>query len=174
MFYQASSKLNGYLDVQVRTVGYSFLGFSSQLQNVQQVATLTFFNPKAGLTYTISDRSTAYASVGVGHREPNRDDYTQSTPESRPKAEQLIDYEAGYKIQMQKMTFTANAYYMSYRNQLVLSGQLNDVGSYNRVNVPVSYRAGLELEAGAILTKKLRWNVNATVSRIRWKTLPNT
>ena len=165
VFYQASSKLNGYLDVQVRTVGYSFLGFSSQLQNVQQVATLTFFNPKAGLTYTISDRSTAYASVGVGHREPNRDDYTQSTPESRPKAEQLIDYEAGYKIQMQKMTFTANAYYMSYRNQLVLSGQLNDVGSYNRVNVPVSYRAGLELEAGAILTKKLRWNVNATVSR---------
>ena len=141
-FYQFSNQFNGFLDLQVRTVGYSFLGFNSQLQNVQQNANLTFFNPKAGLTYTINDHSTAYASVGVGHREPNRDDYTQSTPESRPKAEQLIDYEAGYKIQGQKFTVSVNGYYMAYQNQLVLSGQINDVGAYNRVNIPKSYRAG--------------------------------
>ena len=164
-FYQVSNQLNGFLDVQVRTVGYSFLGFNSKLQNVQQNANLTFFNPKAGLTYTINDRSTAYASVGVGHREPNRNDYTQSTPESRPKAEALIDYEAGYKLQTEKVAITANGYYMNYQNQLVLSGQLNNVGAYNRVNIPVSYRAGLELEVGARLTKQLRWNVNATFSR---------
>ncbi|GAB3540043.1 TonB-dependent receptor [Spirosoma fluminis] len=164
-FYQFSPKLTGFADAQVRTVDYSFLGFNSQLQNVQQNAGLTFFNPKAGLTYTINDRSTVYASVGVGHREPNRDDYTQSTPMSRPKAERLIDYEAGYKIQSQRLAFTANVYYMNYRNQLVLSGQLNDVGAYNRVNIPVSYRAGLELEVGTQLTKQLRWNVNATFSQ---------
>ena len=164
-FYQFSNRLNGFLDLQVRTVGYSFLGFNSKLQNVQQDANLTFFNPKAGLTYTINDHSTAYASVGVGHREPNRDDYTQSTPESRPKAEQLIDYEAGYKLQGQKFTVSVNGYYMDYQNQLVLSGQINDVGAYNRVNIPKSYRAGIELEAGARLTNKLRWNVNATFSR---------
>ena len=168
-FYELSQKVNGYVDLQVRTVNYSFLGFNSKLQNVQQDATLTFFNPKAGLTYSISDRTTAYTSVGMGHREPNRDDYTQSTPESRPKAEQLIDYEAGYKIQVQKVAFTANVYFMDYRNQLVLSGKLNDVGSYNRVNVPTSYRAGLELESGIILTKKLRWNVNATFSQNKVK-----
>ncbi len=164
-FYQVTNQLSGFVDLQIRTVSYSFLGFNNQLQNVQQDARLTFFNPKAGLTYTINDRSTVYASVGVGHREPNRDDYTQSTPESRPKAEQLIDYEAGYKVQTEKLAFTANAYYMDYKNQLVLSGQQNDVGAYNRVNVPVSYRAGLELEAGVRLAKPLRWNVNATVSQ---------
>jgi iron complex outermembrane receptor protein len=168
-FYQFSNPITGFLDVQVRTVGYSFLGFNSKLQNVQQNANLTFFNPKAGLTYTINDHSTVYASVGVGHREPNRDDYTQSTPESRPKAEQLIDYEAGYKVQNEKLAFSANAYYMRYQNQLVLSGQLNDVGAYNRVNIPVSYRAGLELEAGVRLAKQLRWNVNATFSQNKVK-----
>ncbi|GAB3500323.1 TonB-dependent receptor [Spirosoma knui] len=164
-FYQFTPKLTAFADAQVRTVDYSFLGFNSQLQNVQQNAGLTFFNPKAGLTYTINDRSTVYASVGVGHREPNRDDYTQSTPMSRPKAERLIDYEAGYKVQRQRLAFTANVYYMNYRNQLVLSGQLNDVGAYNRVNIPVSYRAGLELEVGTQLAKQLRWNVNATFSQ---------
>ncbi len=168
-FYQATSKLNGFLDLQVRTVDYSFLGFNPQLQNVQQTATLTFFNPKAGLTYVFSDRSTAYASVGVGHREPNRNDYTQSTPGSRPQAEQLIDYEAGYKWQSRNLSLTANGFYMDYRNQLVLSGQLNDVGVYNRVNIPVSYRAGLELEAATRLTRNLRWNVNATFSCNRVK-----
>ncbi|WP_460951631.1 TonB-dependent receptor [Spirosoma daeguense] len=166
-FYQFTNRLNSFVDVQVRQVGYSFLGFNNQLQNVQQDANLTFFNPKAGLTYSLNDRATVYASVGVGHREPNRDDYTQSTPQSRPKAERLIDYEAGYKIQTEKIAFTANVYYMDYRNQLVLSGQLNDVGAYNRINIPVSYRAGLELEAGVRLAKQLRWNVNATFSRNR-------
>ena len=164
-FYQLGAKLNGFADVQVRTVGYSFLGFNSQLQNVQQTANLTFFNPKAGLTYVLNNRNTVYASVGVGHREPNRDDYTQSTPASRPKAERLIDYEAGYKLQTTGLAFTANAYYMNYRNQLALSGQLNDVGAANRVNIPVSYRAGLELEVGSRLARNLRWNVNATLSR---------
>ena len=166
-FYQLSRKLNGFLDMQVRAVDYSFLGFNGQLQNVQQTANLTFFNPKAGLTYVLNDRSTLYASVGVGHREPNRSDYTQSTPASRPKAEQLIDYEAGYKRQTAGLSFTANIYYMNYRNQLVLSGELNDVGAANRVNIPLSYRAGLELEVGARLTKTLRWNINATFSRNR-------
>ena len=164
-FYQFSPRVNGFVDAQVRTVNYSFLGFNSQLQNVQQDASLTFFNPKAGFTYTLNDRSSAYASVGVGHREPNRNDYTQSTPASRPQAEQLIDYEAGYKVQRTNLAFTANVYYMNYRNQLVLSGQLNDVGAANRVNVPVSYRTGVELEAGARLAKQLRWNVNVTFSQ---------
>ncbi|AQG81717.1 TonB-dependent receptor [Spirosoma montaniterrae] len=166
-FYQFTPNLNAFADLQVRTVGYSFLGFDGQLRNVQQTANLTFFNPKAGLTYVLNDRNTLYTSVGVGHREPNRDNFTQSTPASRPKAERLIDYEAGWKWQTQRLAFTANAYYMNYRNQLVLSGQINDVGAYNRVNIPVSYRAGLELEAGAKLAQKLRWNVNATFSRNR-------
>ncbi|MCY7358989.1 MAG: TonB-dependent receptor [Rudanella sp.] len=164
-YYQFSSRLTTFGDLQVLTVNYSFLGFNNNLQNVEQSASLSFFNPKAGLTYVLNDRNTLYASFGVGNKEPNRDDYTQSTPASRPRPERLYDWEAGYKLRQQRLSFTANAYYMDYRNQLVLSGQINDVGAYNRVNVGRSYRTGLELEAGFQIVKAVRWNVNATFSR---------
>lgn len=168
-YYQFSSKFNAYLDLQVRTVGYSFLGYDNDLRNVQQDDNLSFFNPKAGITYTLNDRSSVYASFGVGHREPNRNDYTQSTPASRPRAERLNDWEAGYKMQTQRLAFSANLYYMKYKNELILTGQINDVGAQNRVNVPNSYRAGVELEAGTALAKNLRWNVNATFSQNKVK-----
>ncbi|MFD1142825.1 TonB-dependent receptor [Larkinella insperata] len=168
-YYQFSSKFNAYVDLQIRTVEYSFLGFDNLLRNVQQEASLNFFNPKAGITYALDDHSSLYASFGVGHREPNRNDYTQSTPASRPNAERLNDWEAGYKMQTQRLAFSANLYFMKYRNELILTGQINDVGAQNRVNVPRSYRAGIELEAGALLTKQLRWNVNATFSKNKVK-----
>jgi iron complex outermembrane recepter protein len=165
VFYQFTPRLNAYADMQVRSVQYSFLGFDNQQRNVQQQAALTFFNPKAGLTYTLNDRTSAYASVGVGNKEPNRDDFTQSTPGSRPLPETLYDYEAGLKHRDERYALSANLYYMDYRNQLVLNGQINDVGAYNRINVASSYRAGLELEGTLLLSKSLRWNANATFSR---------
>ncbi len=164
-FYQLTRRLNGYVDLQVRAVDYSFLGFNSQLQNVQQSARLPFFNPKAGLTFSLTDHSSAYASVGVGHKEPNRDDYTQSTPQSRPLPERLIDYEVGYRLQTNRASLSVNGYFMNYTNQLVLSGRINDVGAYNRINVARSYRLGVELEANVRLSKTLRWNANLTLSR---------
>ncbi|MBO0950415.1 TonB-dependent receptor [Fibrella forsythiae] len=164
-FYQFTSKLNAFLDLQVRSVNYSFLGFNSQLQNVQQQASLTFFNPKAGLTFAANDRTTAYASFGVGNKEPNRDDYTQSTPGSRPLAERLYDWEAGIKTRTDRVAMSLNGYYMNYRNQLVLNGAINDVGAFNRINVPSSYRAGIEAEVTTLLTKALRWSVNGTFSQ---------
>ena len=164
-YYQFTPKLNAFLDLQVRTIDYSFLGFDNNLRNVQQRAEMLFLNPKTGLTYTLNDRSSLYGFFGTGNKEPNRDDFTQSTPVSRPRAETLYNWEAGYKTRTQRMAFTANLYYMNYRNQLVLTGQINDVGAYNRVNIPESYRAGIELEAGTLLAKNLRWNVNATFSR---------
>ena len=166
-FYQFRPRLNGYVDMQIRTVDYSFLGFDNAGRNVRQQADLLFFNPKAGLTYTINDRSLLYASFGVGNKEPNRDDYTQSSAASRPNAETLLDYEAGFKTQTRRLAFSVNSYWMHYRNQLVLSGKINDVGNYNRINIPVSYRRGIELEAGWLITKPLRWNMNATISQNR-------
>ena len=164
-YYQFTPKLNAYVDLQVRSVDYSFLGFDNQQRNVQQQADLVFFNPKAGLTYAISDQTTAYASVGVGNKEPNRDDFTQSTPGSRPLPETLYDYEAGLKHRADRYAVSLNGYFMNYRNQLILNGQINDVGAFNRINVPSSYRAGLELEGTLLLAKALRWNANATVSQ---------
>ncbi|MBO0939827.1 TonB-dependent receptor [Fibrella sp. HMF5335] len=164
-FYQFTPKLNAFVDLQVRQVNYSFLGFNSKLQNVQQQAALTFFNPKAGVTYTVNDRTTAYASFGVGNKEPNRDDYTQSTPGSRPLPETLYDWEAGVKTRTNRVALSLNGYFMNYSNQLVLNGAINDVGAFNRINVPNSYRAGIEVEATTLLTKALRWNINGTFSQ---------
>ena len=163
-FYQLAPKLNAFVDVQVRNVDYSFLGFNSQLKNVQQQASLTFFNPKAGVTYTVNDRTTAYASFGVGNKEPNRDDYTQSTPGSRPLPETLYDLETGVKTRTNRVALSVNGYFMDYTNQLVLNGAINDVGAFNRTNVPKSYRAGVEIEVNTLITKALRWNVNGTFS----------
>jgi iron complex outermembrane recepter protein len=172
VFCQVTPRLRGYVDMQVRTVDYSFLGFDwpapaqgNQQRNVQQQAALMFWNPKAGLIYTLNEQTSAYASVGVGNKEPNRDDYTQSTPGSRPRHESLIDYELGLKRRADRYALSANLYFMDYRNQLVLNGQINDVGAYNRINVASSYRAGIELEGTWLLTKTLRWNANATFSQ---------
>ncbi|MCS6822612.1 MAG: TonB-dependent receptor [Microscillaceae bacterium] len=163
--YQITPKLNILVDLQHRNVFYSFLGFGRQGQNVQQSADLHFFNPKFGATYQLNTNQNLYAYFGIAHREPNREDFTQSTPDSRPKAEQLQNWELGYKLQANQIAFNANLYYMNYRNQLVLTGQVNDVGNYVRTNIPQSYRAGIELELGLKLNNRFTWNANATFSQ---------
>lgn len=146
--FPLAPRLHAYADMQFRWVGYEFLGYDNDGRNVTQDAQLRFFNPKFGFTYAPDARKTAYASFAVANREPNRDDYVQSTPDSRPRPERLYDTEIGYRFSGTKAGWEANAYYMYYQDQLVLNGQINDVGAYTRVNVPESYRLGLEL-AGA-------------------------
>ncbi|NJL13865.1 MAG: TonB-dependent receptor [Microscillaceae bacterium] len=166
--FALSTLWQGFVDVQYRGVRYDFLGNardSQGVRNVQQLATLHFFNPKAGLTFRVSSQSDAYFSVAVAHREPNRDDYTQSTPENRPRPERLYDLETGYRHQAQNWNFKLNAYGMFYKDQLVLTGQVNDVGNYNRSNVENSYRIGLEAEGQWQLSPHWQINANATLSR---------
>ncbi len=156
--------LNLYADLQYRRVYYSFLGFDRNLNNVQQSATLNFFNPKVGLSYQIDVGNNLYASFAVGNHEPNRDDYVNSTPASRPKAETLYDFEAGYRTKQGVFTGGINGFYMLYNNQLVLTGSLNDVGAAIRSNVKDSYRAGLELDGRVQLLQPLYWSVTAALS----------
>lgn len=163
--YEFGAGIYGFADLQYRHIGYSFLGFNNNLENVTQNVTLNFFNPKAGLTVALSNNHTLYSSVSVAHREPTRDDYTQSTPQSRPKAERMIDTELGYKKQWKKASIGANAYLMYYKNQLVLTGRINDVGAYIRSNIDNSYRAGIELEGQVSLLKKLVLAGNVTFSQ---------
>ena len=163
--YLLFEDLNLYADLQYRTIDYSFLGYNSALQNVQQSVMLNFFNPKFGVNYAISDKSTLYGSYSIGHREPNRDDYTQSTPESRPLPEQLRDIEIGYKHKSKRIMWSLNFYAMKYKNQLVLTGQINDVGAYIETNVADSYRQGFEGELAIKVFKKLTWTTNATISQ---------
>lgn len=150
-------------DLQIRQVNYEFLGFNRQGENVTQTADLTFFNPKFGARYLL-DNHQFYASYAIGQREPNRNDYTESSPDSRPEPEVLQNLEVGYNYTGAQWSLFANAYYMNYKDQLVLTGAVNDVGAYTRQNIPDSYRLGLEL-GGTVRVGKLDWQGNLTLSR---------
>ena len=152
------------LDLQYRHIDYSFLGFDQNLKNVQQEVKLDFFNPKAGITYLFSDNSNVYASIAVANHEPNRSDFVNSTPTSRPKSENLKDLEIGYRTKGTGYNFGVNGFYMLYKNQLVLTGALNDVGEAIRSNVDDSYRAGIELDGRVKIAKWLNWSGNLALS----------
>ncbi len=162
--YALSTSWNAYLDVQYRRVDYTFLGFNNDLQNVTQSDELHFMNPKAGILYE-RDNTHFYASFAVANREPNRNDYTESTPATRPRPERLYNTEIGWRQTWKKAAFGANVYHMYYRDQLALNGQINDVGAFTRVNIDRSYRLGLELMGGLELLPTLRLDGNATFSR---------
>jgi iron complex outermembrane receptor protein len=162
--YALNPKIDLYGDVQLRNVDYSFLGFNNELDNVTQEVKYTFFDPKAGLLWRVQDGTKIYGSFAVANREPNRDDLEETTPASRPGPERLYDTELGLEHRAGRWNAGINAYYMDYTDQLVLTGELNDVGAALRTNVPKSYRAGVELMFGAQIAKPLTWKANATLS----------
>jgi iron complex outermembrane receptor protein len=163
--YAIGPKVDLYGDLQVRQVAYSYLGFNSDLDPGTQELAWQFFNPKVGLLWRVHPGGKAYASFAVANREPNRDDLEETTPSSRPRSERLLDYEVGYEYRTGRWNAGINGYYMDYDDQLVLTGELNDVGAALRTNVPKSYRAGVELMIAAQLTRRLQWKGNATFSR---------
>lgn len=162
--FSISSKLSVYADLQYRQVNYSFLGYDDSLRNIQQTASLGFINPKIGINYQFNQLTNAFLSYSKGGKEPGRDDYTQSSPQSRPKAEHLDDIEAGFQFDSKKFRTAITLYNMSYKDQLVLTGEINDVGAYNRTNVDKSYRRGIEFEFGWKLLRTLQWTGNITLS----------
>ncbi|NGP77406.1 TonB-dependent receptor [Balneolaceae bacterium YR4-1] len=170
--YYFTDNLSGYVDMQTRRITYDFLGKDKlqapgggqQIVDVQQTDRLTFFNPKAGLVYRKGNHR-LFASFSVGNKEPTRDEYVNSTPENRPEHETMYDWEAGYKAEFDRFFAGLNLYFMDYKNQLIPTGELNDVGSAIRQNVPDSYRAGIELQAGVRILPELEWSGNATFSR---------
>lgn len=164
-YYQITPQLNGFADLQIRTINYSFYGFDDNLNNVQQEDDLIFFNPKVGLTYAMDRSSQFYASYSIGNKEPARIDYIESTPSQRPLPETLRNVEIGFRRQNSRYQMNFNYYLMNYRNQLVLTGEINDVGAYTRTNIDRSYRTGIELEAGFNLNNRWNLNGNATFSR---------
>ncbi|HET8828864.1 MAG TPA: TonB-dependent receptor [Pelobium sp.] len=158
-----------FADLQYRNIYYEFFGFDRNQNNVTQDASLNFFNPKVGFTYFINQKSNFYASYAIANKEPNRNDYTESTPQSRPKAERLNNVEVGYRVKNNWLNAGANIYLMNYKNQLVLTGQLNDVGAYVRSNVDKSYRNGIELDASIGISPKLSWAVTSAFSQNKVK-----
>ena len=157
-----------YGDMQVRHINYTFLGVdevSGVLSDLEQTVDYTFLNPKAGLMYDFNEKNNVYLSAAVANREPIRADFRETTPVNRPKAEQLLDIEAGYRYKGQRLFANVNGYFMNYKNQLILTGQINDVGGYTRTNTDKSYRAGVELEAGYSILKNLSASGNVALSQ---------
>lgn len=160
--HQLSTHWLSFADLQYRHVNHNMQGFEGNpALNVNR--SFDFINPKAGITYT-NNGWQAFFSYALGQKEPNRDDF-QAGVKSQPKAETLHDIEAGIEKKKGNYHFGADIYYMYYFNQLVLTGQINDVGAYARTNVPHSYRLGIELQAGAVLNKWMNVAGNFSVSR---------
>lgn len=171
--YDAGHGLTLMGDVQLRHVAYSFTGLDSNRQSLPDDVSLTFFNPKAGITWEPNTLHRFYASVSVGQKEPVRDDYIASTTNSRPEPEKLVDYEAGYGYTGSNFTFGANLYFMNYIRQLILTGQINDVGEQVRQSIGKSYRAGIELTLNWRPVKSWSFGMNTTLSRNRIKSYPD-
>ncbi len=154
-------------DLQLRDVRYTINGFR-KTPDLRPDVHYTFFNPKAGLSYLLRNRTSEiqrlYASIAVANKEPNRDDF-EASPTDLPKPEQLYDLEAGYELTRRNLRLGANFYYMYYKDQLVLTGKINDVGAYARTNVPESYRMGIELVAAMQPADWIRVQANATYSQ---------
>ena len=144
--YDINKKWNTFIDLQVRFVDYTINGTNKDQVVLDQSHKFNFFNPKAGISYTKSSNELIYFTYGMANKEPNRDDLINGMVNGQaPKPEQLHDFELGWKKRRNKFSWEANYYYMYYVNQLVLTGEVNNVGEYLRINTPSSYRSGIEL-----------------------------
>jgi len=155
--YNVTNKLNLFTDLQYRMIFYE--ATSVKFSDVND--TFRFFNPKAGLSYQLNDKNSFYGYFGIANKEPRRDDYENGNV----KPERLYDYELGWKFNAQKVKVNANAFYMNYKDQLVMTGALNDVGAPIFTNSGKSYRVGLEVESSIAITNKLILNPNITLSQ---------
>lgn len=157
--YRPGKSWQLFADLQYRGVGYTANGIETGLVD----DTFGFFNPKIGLTYLLNSNNNLYISYAIANREPNRNDYESGNP----KPEHLRDLEFGWRYRSNGTTLNTNIYYMRYRDQLVLTGALNDVGAPLRANVGDSYRLGVEIDALIELGKRWLWQPNLALSQNR-------
>ena len=163
--WQVAEKLNLFADLQYRRIDYTIEGIDDDLRNLDQDHDFNFFNPKLGIFYQMADNQDLYLSFAVANREPNRTAFVDYPEGNEPPVhETLHDWELGYNYASSKFSFGANAYFMNYKDQLVVTGQINDVGSAIMVNVDKSYRTGIELQAGVQIANDFQWNGNTTLS----------
>ncbi len=166
--YFFNEDLSSYLDMQVRTINYEFDGVDIQNNTVVDVRgsdDIVFLNPKFGLSYLVNEGNRVFASFGVAGKEPTRSEYVESSTASRPDPERLYNVETGYRGDFGRFFVGAYGYAMLYEDQLVVTGQINDVGGVVRQNVPNSSRLGIELEGGISITSNFSWAANATFSK---------
>ncbi|GAA4280573.1 TonB-dependent receptor [Gaetbulibacter aestuarii] len=156
-----TDKLTGFADLQGRFVTYKTNGLNSDRIDFNTNARFNFFNPKVGLTYDLTKASSFYTSFAVANREPNRDDFEAGVTEN----ETLNDVELGWRFKTSNLRLNSNLYYMFYKNQLVLTGALDDVGNPVRATSGKSYRLGLEVDAHWQISNAFSLAPNAAISQ---------
>ncbi len=155
--YKINNQLSLFADLQNRNVSYEANGVQPNLVD----DTFNFFNPKAGLNYKFNDNNSVYFSYARAQREPNRTDYENGNP----KPEKLNDFELGWRLNTDNIKVNTNVYYMAYQDQLALTGEIDNVGSFIRANIGESYRLGLEVDASIKITDYLQVTPNFTISQ---------
>ena len=159
--YKLSSKWSLFGDLQYRNVGYKANGVLANEIDKKY----NFINPKAGLTFDLNKSNSLYFSFAKANKEPNRTDFENGVP----KPESLDDLELGWRIKTATVIINTNLYLMYYKNQLIKTGQIDDVGNEIRANVERSYRTGLEIDAQIKLGKQLVFSPNITISNNKIK-----
>ena len=160
--YQISSKLKIYTDLQLRSIDYKSSGSTSNVDQLLVDKKYSFFNPKTGLNFEMNKENRIYFSLARAFREPTRSDFENNI---NIQPEELIDYELGWNFTSEKFYFSSNLYYMKYKNQLVLTGSIDDVGTPIRDNSGESYRKGIELESAYVFSDKINISGNMSFSK---------
>jgi len=164
-YYKLTSKLSLYGDIQFRGIKHTIEGIDDNLRTITQEHSYHFFNPKAGLSYKLNDKNQFYVSFAIANREPNRSNFVDANPGVVPNPERLQNIEAGYHFNSNSIAVAINGFYMNYKDQLVLTGDINDVGDPVMMNVAKSYRMGIEASVNWKICKKINWELNTTLSK---------
>jgi iron complex outermembrane receptor protein len=168
MNYRAGRRVSLFGDLQYRPIRHDINGMDDDLSRLAESHTYRFLNPKLGVTYDINQQQRLALLVAVGNREPNRTNLVDADPAHPvPTHETLVDYELSYRLNSTRTVLEANLFYMDYNNQLVLTGEINDVGAPIMTNIKESYRRGIELVYGIVPASSLRWDLNLTLSQNR-------
>ncbi len=166
--YRAGRRVSLFGDLQYRNIEHNINGADDDLSKLSESHVYQFVNPKIGATFNISNQQRLALSWAVGNREPNRSNLVDADPAHPvPTYETLLDYELAYRLNTTRAVLESNLFYMDYNNQLVLTGEINDVGAPIMSNIKDSYRTGIELIAGIFPASKVRWDLNLTLSRNR-------
>lgn len=167
--YAITPSLSAFGDLQYRYIKYKIDGIHDDLRDISQEHEFNFVNPKIGAVVHLGYLMKLYGSFAIANREPSRGNYRDADDSYQPKAEQLQDFEAGLRVNSARFAFNANFFYMNYKDQLIATGEINNVGDAIMTNVPKSYRMGIELSGGAQIINPLRWDFNLALSKNKIK-----
>ncbi|MDA3823759.1 MAG: TonB-dependent receptor [Bacteroidales bacterium] len=164
-YYYLNDRLTAFGDLQMRAINHRIVGNDDDNRDITQEHSFLFFNPKAGINFEPQQGHRSLLSYARANREPNRSNYTDAPTDNMPVHETLNDFEAGYSVSGKNYKAGLTLYFMDYKNQLVLTGEINDVGSAIMTNVPDSYRAGAEFEFAYSYFDKIKWSANLSLSK---------